>query len=347
MARFKVFINEPADGSEKAFEVLSELGCEVVLGRPVTQADKGYTEDEMVDLVGDVDVLMGSSREGYTRRIMEAAPKLRAIAKFGRGIDKIDIAAATQLGILVANTPVNDLAVAESTVTFILGLAKKLKTSDTAVRRGFWRQEGFGALRHMLVNEKTVGIIGLGRIGSKVALLLQPWGVKIVAYDPYVPSSRAVSLDVKIVDLNTLLRESDFVTIHAVATPETNRMIGEKEIRLMKQTAFIVNTARGSLVDEQALAEALKQDRIAGAALDVFDPEPPTQDNPLLSPDLEERIWLSPHAASNTPETREQMAAAWLDNCVRALSGAVPEFIVNPEAIPRWRERVSRLGSLA
>jgi len=185
-----------------------------------------------------------------------------------------------------------------------------------------------------------VGIVGLGRIGSRVAQLLRPFEVKLLAFDPYVPTEKAKALEVELTALETLLKESDFVTLHAVETPETKGLIGEAQLRMMKPTAYLVNTSRGGLIDEGALAKSLREEWIAGAALDVFTPEIPQPDNPLLGKDIYFKTLYSPHAAALNPEVMWQMPIVQMENCLSALRGEVPEFVVNPEVIPRWRERV-------
>jgi len=340
--KWKVFVAEVAEPFEPFMESLSAAGCDVRLGRSMMDGTP-YSEHEMVELVEDADALMGGSRETYTRRILESAPKLRILSKFGTGLERIDLNAATELGVLVANTPVNSLGVAETAVAYILALAKKLKARDRGVAAGTWRSVGYEQMTGMLLKDKVVGIIGFGRAGAAVARLLQPWDVKLLAYDPWRSPERGVPFDVKLTTLDRLLRESDFVTIHAAATPETNKMIGEAQFRVMKETAYIINTARGMLIDEQALVSALRKGLIAGAALDVFDPEPPEPDNPLFT-EFPDRVWLAPHAAAYSPEIRGMMLSTWVDNCLKALKSEIPQYTVNRDAVPKWQKRISDLS---
>ncbi|MBI3077679.1 MAG: phosphoglycerate dehydrogenase [Deltaproteobacteria bacterium] len=341
MAKWKVFWLEPRPQRPDIVERLEAAGCEVVLGRPFTEADKAFSEDELVELVRGMDALMVGTRERFTRRVMQAAPRLRTVAKHGIGVERIEVAAATDLGILVSNTPIpeNYLSVAEGTMARILALAKQLKLADRNARAGAWK-----SITNVFVKGKTIGIIGLGRVGQRVAELLQPWEVRLMAFDPYVPKERAEALHVQLVDLPTLRRESDFVTVHAVATAETRKLLGEAQFRQMKPTAYLVNTARGLLIDEAALVRALKEGWIAGCALDVFDPEPPAPDSPLLAEAHFFKTLYSPHAAGGTPEVAQAMPTAQLANTLAALRGQVPRFVVNPEVIPRWQERLKRLG---
>jgi len=334
--RWKVWLTGRDAGREDIVGALEAAGCEVTLGRLFTDTWH-YTEDELVEKVQGMDAVMISTGDGnITRRVIEAGRKLRVIAKRAIGVGDIDVSAATDLGILVTNAPLDlhYLSVAEFTVGMLLALAKNFKLADHNARLGLWR-----SVSSTLLQDKTVGIVGLGRIGSRVAELLRPFGVKLLAFDPYIPAEKAKALEVELTDLETLLKESDLVTLHAVETPETIGLIGESQLRMMKPTAYLVNTARGSLVNEEALAKGLREDWISGAALDVFKPEIPQPDNPLLGEDIYFKTLYAPHAASLTPEVMWQLPLVQLENCLSALRGEVPEFVVNPEAIPKWRSR--------
>jgi D-3-phosphoglycerate dehydrogenase / 2-oxoglutarate reductase len=337
---YKVLITEPWEGpvGDKVGDALKNAGCEIALGRPFSRASDEYSTAELKELVRDVDVLMVGSRELFSREVMLAAPRLLSIAKLGIGVERIDVRAATELGILVSNTPIpeNYLGVAEFAVAMILGLAKNLKSADRAARQGLWR-----STRSVFVKNKTVGIIGLGRVGSRVAQLLRPFEVRLLAYDPYVDPARAEQLNVALVELDTLLREADFVTLHAVVTEENREMLGTREFALMKPSAYLVNVARGALLDERALYQALKRGTIAGAALDVFEPEPPALSNPLLEEQIAPKTIFSPHAAGLTPELMQKMPLVQLDNCLKVIKAELPEYVVNPEVLPRWRSRLA------
>jgi len=334
---YRVFVTELRVGHEALRAALEQEGCAVTFGRPFEDPAGPYSEGELRALISDADaVMMMGSRDQITRSVMEGAPKLRTIAKTGIGVECIDIAAATALGILVSNTPIpeNYLSVAEGTLARILALAKNLKLADRNARMGRWR-----SITNTFLQGKIVGIVGLGRIGSRVAELLRPFQVRLVAHSPSVSPERARRFGVELVDLETLLRDSDFVTLHAVVTAETRGMIGEAELRLMKPTAYLVNTARGALLDERALARALREGWIAGAALDVFSSEPLTPDNSLLADELFDKTVLSPHSAAATPELKAKMPRVQLENCLRALRGEAPEYVANPDVLPRWRGR--------
>jgi len=334
--QWKVWFTGRDEGREDIVRALEAAGCEVTLGRLFTDPWH-YTEEELVEKVRDMDAIMISTGDGHiTRRVIEAGRKLKVIAKRAIGVGDIDVKAATDLGILVTNTPIElqYLSVAEFTVGMLLALANKLKLADRNARLGLWRSVSTTLLRN-----KTVGIVGLGRIGSRVAQLLRPFEVRLIAADPYVPAEKARALGVELTDLETLLKESDFVTLHAVETPGTRGLIGEAQLRMMKPSAYLVNTARGSLIDAGALARALKENWISGAALDVFEPEVPQPDNPLLSEDIYFKTLYSPHAAALNPEVTWQLPIVQMEDCLSALRGEVPKFVVNPEAIPKWRSR--------
>jgi D-3-phosphoglycerate dehydrogenase len=333
---FKVLITEPVGGEAGARmeAALRDAGCEIALGRPFTDAASVYAEDELKTMVRDMDALLVSSRELFTRAVMTAASRLVTIAKLGIGVERIDVRAATDLGILVSNTPIpeNYLAVAEYAVAFMLAMAKQLKPGDQQGRAGRWR-----SIVGTFMRGKTVGLVGLGRIGSRVASLLKPFEVRLIAFDPFVEPARAAEAGVELVRLDRLMAESDFVSLHAVVTAENRNLIGARELAMMKPTAYLINTARGALIDETALAEALNQGRLAGAALDVFEPEPPAPSSPLLSGQLAMRTLITPHVAGMSPELIAKMPMVQTENCIRALRGERPEYVVNPDVMARWR----------
>jgi len=240
--QWKVWLTGRDAEREDIVRTLEAAGCEVTLGRLFTDPWH-YTEDELVTKVQGMDAIMISTGDGnISRRVIEAGEKLKVIAKRAIGVGDIDVGAATESGILVTNTPVElqYLSVAEFTVGMLLAVANNLKLADHNARRGLWR-----SVSTTLFQDKTVGIVGLGRIGCRVAELIRPFRVRLLAFDPYVPAERAKALEVELTDLDTLLKESDFVTLHAVETPETIGLIGEPQLRMMKPTAYLVNTPGG------------------------------------------------------------------------------------------------------
>ena len=340
-ARWKVVWIEHRPNRRDLIQAMEEAGCEVVLGRPFTDAANEYSPDEIREMIADADALMVGTREHFPREVLAAGKRLGTVAKLGIGVERIDVPGATELGILVSNTPIaeNYLGVAEGTLARILALAKDLKVGDRNARARKWR-----SVTNVYLKGKTIGIVGFGRIGRRVAELFQPWDVRLLAFDPYLSEQEIRQEGVEPVSLEALLQRSDFVTLHSVATSQNRNLIGPEELALMKPTAYLVNTARGALVDEPALAAALGEGRIAGAALDVFEPEPPSADNPLLAEELFDKTVYSPHTASSTPELSEKMPAVMVENCLRALRGEAPEFVVNPEVIPAWRARLTAVA---
>jgi phosphoglycerate dehydrogenase-like enzyme len=296
-----------------------------------------YEKRELINLVGDSDVLFPAGREFIGGDILDSCANVQAVVKSSIGIENVDVEAATELGILCCNspTPENYMGVAEATVGLMVSLFKRLKFNEGFLRSGGWKEP---QNRGTLMIGKTIGIIGVGRIGRNVAKRLGPWDVKFLGYDPYVNQETVAPLGVKMVTLDELLRESDLVTIHVVLTKETRGMIRMPQLRLMKKTAYIVNTSRGPVFDEAELAQALNEGIIAGAALDVFEEEPLPMNNPLRAVDLT-RLTLTPHIIGNNPgslEAGQKMAA---QSILSVLDGKVPDTIVNPAAVERWKER--------
>jgi D-3-phosphoglycerate dehydrogenase len=268
---------------------------------------------------------------------MEAAASVRLVIVPFIGTDKIDVPAASRLGVLVANspTPENFIAVAEATIAVILMLQKRIKHNEAKLRRGEWAQRGD---RGEFLFGKTVGLVGLGRVGSHVARRLVNWDVRLIACDPYVLEERARSLGATLVDLPTLLAESDVVSLHASLTDETRLLIGEKALRAMKPGAILVNTARGEIADEEAVARALTEGWIAGAALDAFTREPLPAASPLRAVDPE-RLILTPHNVSHSEAGRRANLDLALQQILAVGRGESPAHCVNPETIPRGRTR--------
>jgi D-3-phosphoglycerate dehydrogenase len=317
---------------------LEAAGHEVVEGRSIEQfPGLKYSQAELIELIGDADAVLVSSRDPMTRPVIEACPRLRIIAKATIGVEVIDLEAASERGILVCNSPAleNLIGVAEGAIAQILALVKRVPINERLLRAGEWRaDERLGEL----LWGKTVGIVGLGRIGSNVARRLQTWDVRILAADPYVEPGHAVAVGARLVPLDELLAESEVVTIHVTLTRETRHLIDERRLRSMKPTAYLVNTSRGPVVDEAALARAIDEGRIAGAALDVFEEEPLRPGNPLLALDPD-RVMLTPHAIGANRVMRDTGTVMSVENMLRALRGELPGNIVNPEAIPAWKAR--------
>ncbi|MCC6779238.1 MAG: hypothetical protein IT537_21850 [Hyphomicrobiales bacterium] len=343
----RVLIFAPREEPPDTINALERLGCEVVVGNRDWQLPRTSYEDAVVEAARDAVALMGTSirHTPITRRIMQASQRLRVVAKYTVGVDDIDTEAATDLGIMVCHAPTesNCFGVAETTITFMLSLLKKVAERDADVRAGKWRTaENFayyvGSRASDGFRGQTIGLVGLGRIGTRVAQLLTPWRARIVAYDPYVPPAHFLTHGVTAVDYQTLLRESDVVSFHVVLNKETRYMFGENELALMKPNAIVLNTARGKVLDEKALARAIETGRIRGAAIDAFEEEPLPLESPLRK--LGDRVLLSPHSASYTEGGELRQGVDWATrSVVTALKGGIPDNVYNRDVIPRWKER--------
>jgi phosphoglycerate dehydrogenase-like enzyme len=306
-------------------DALRQAGFNLVYPQRAAQ----LTEDELMAALAGIKASVAGS-EPYTRRVLTAHPGLRVIARAGVGYDAVDVAAATDLGIVVATTPgTNQDAVAEHTFAMILALAKNLIPHHAGTRAGRWPRQANLPLRG-----RTLGIAGLGRIGKAVALRGQCFGMPLLAYEPYPDQAFVRAHKITLVPLDRLVAESDFLTLHVPLTAESRHLINQRTLDLMKPTAFLINTARGALVDEAALNEALRARRIAGAGLDVFELEPPTG-NPLLELD---NVVLTPHTGGVDLQSLEDMALAAAQAIVKLSRGEWPaEQVVNPEVRAKFR----------
>jgi D-3-phosphoglycerate dehydrogenase len=318
MSKPKILIFAPREEPPETVNALEGMGCELVFGDLAWQLPRTTHEDAVVEAARDAVALMGTSMRHtpISRRIMQASQRLRIVAKYTVGVDDVDTEAATELGIMVCHAPTesNCFGVAETTIAFMLSLLKKVAERDADVRAGKWRTaDNFAYYVGSRASDgfpgQTVGLVGLGRIGTRVAQLLAPWRARIIAYDPYVPPAHFLTHGVTSVDYQTLLRESDVVSFHVVLTPETRYMFGEAELKLMKPNAIVLNTARGKVVDEKALARAIDEGRIRGAAIDAFEEEPLPADSLLRK--LGDRVLLSPHSAVSSGRAWPGPRARW------------------------------------
>jgi D-3-phosphoglycerate dehydrogenase len=269
----------------------------------------------------------------FTREIIEAAHSLKVIGRHGVGVDTIDVKAATEKGIVVVNTQnANAISVAEHTLTAIGALAKQMVVYNREIRNGGW--EIRNSYRAIDLDGKTLGLMGIGRIGSLVARkAAAAFNMRVIAFDPYVTPEKAREIEVDLVtESDDIFRQADVVSLHTPLTPETRGFVNAARLGLMKPTALLVNFSRGEVVDERALYAALKTGVIAGAALDVYDPEPPLADNPLFTLD---NVLLSPHSAALTQECAIRMATGAAEGVVEVLSGKRPQFVVNPDVYKR------------
>jgi D-3-phosphoglycerate dehydrogenase / 2-oxoglutarate reductase len=311
--RWVVFVPEPFP--EEALGVLDER-FEVRLGRD----GNAYSEIELAGLIADVDGLAIYSRDQVSATVLEAAKQLRVIAKGGsKPTSNVDIAAAERRGVKVIWTPgANAVSVAEMTLALMLSGVKRLPELAEHARRGAWRS--FDLLGRELAG-LTLGLVGFGAIGKEVAKRYRAFGGTVLAYDPYFDHAVAERVGVRRVELDTLLRQSDIVSLHCEMNPQTRRLINPGTLAQMKDGALLINTARGGLVDQEALITALNGGRLAGAALDVFSEEPPLTNDPALS---HPRVFPTPHVAAFTHESIYRESAWALEDAGRVLLGLKP-----------------------
>ena len=283
----------------------------------------GTDRPALLAALADANAVLIRSATKMDAEAIAAGGSLKVIARAGVGLDNVDIKAATEAGVMVVNAPTSNIvSAAELTIGHILSLARHIPAAHASLAAGEWKRSKFTGTE---LYEKTIGIIGLGRIGALIAARLQAFEVEIVAYDPYVTPARAQQLGVRLVELDELLATADFVTIHMPKTPETTGMIGTAQLRAMKRTAYIINVARGGLVDEAALHEALTSGEIAGAGLDVFVEEPP-KGSPLLSLP---NVVVTPHLGASTAEAQEKAGIAVARSVKLALEGDLVPDAVN------------------
>jgi D-3-phosphoglycerate dehydrogenase len=283
----------------------------------------GADRDELLPAIVDVDAILVRSATKVDAEALTTARRLQVVARAGVGLDNVDVKAATQHGVMVVNAPTSNIvSAAELAVTLMLAAARHVAPANAALRNGEWKRSKYTGIE---LYEKTVGIVGLGRIGVLVAQRLSAFGMKVIAYDPYVQAGRAAQMGVRLVSLDELLAESDFVSVHLPKTPETVGLIGEDELAKVKPNLVLVNAARGGIVEEQALYNALKEGRIAAAGLDVFSKEPCT-DSPLFE---FENVVATPHLGASTDEAQEKAGIAVARSVRLALSGELVPDAVN------------------
>lgn len=306
--------------------VLSGAGFEFVYPKKAAQMNEPDLFEQMAGISAS---LAGS--EPYTRAVFTAFPRLKIVARVGVGYDAVDVQAATDHGVVVTTAPgTNQDAVSEHCFTLILALAKNLLHQHPLIRDGFWPRQANLPLRG-----KTLGLVGLGRIGKSMTTRAQAFGMKVIAYDPFPDVAFAEKSGVRLMPLDDLLGTADYVSLHLPATPQTRHLINAERLKLMKPTAFLINTARGAVVDEPALYEVLRDKKIAGAGLDVFDEEPPLPTNPLLKLD---NVVMTAHTAGVDLQSRDDMARKAAE-CIAAVSrGEWPtECVVNPEVKAKFK----------
>ncbi len=321
---------------------LQRRGHEIVHGPTnLPEEIKTYSAAEREAFIDGADIAVFSGRHNCTREVMQGATRLRGICYPAIGVETLDLKAANELGLIVGHGAVrgNVIGMAESTLMLMLMLLYDVETNIRLMGSGKWRRPGHHS--HQM-DGKTIGLIGFGRIAREVAHRLTPFGVRIITYSPRA-KPESLPAGVTKVALDELLQESDVVSILTGLTPETLNMIDAAKLALMKPSAYLVNTGRGSIIDEVALHEALRDRRIAGAAIDTFAIEPLPADSSLRSLD---NVIMTPHCVGHTTDGWEEFKVAMIENIERILAGELPIHCKNPEAEQAWRERLCRLGAV-
>jgi D-3-phosphoglycerate dehydrogenase len=315
----RVLVCDPI--AEDGIAVLQQFGAQV-------DVRTGLSPEELEKAVDKYDALVVRSETKITRQVIAAASKLQVVGRAGIGVDNIDLEAATEKGVVVVNAPTgNIISAAEHAIALMMSLARHIPDASASLKDGRWDRKRFMGLE---VRGKTLGILGLGQVGSEVARRARGLEMRVIAHDPFVPEERARGLGIELVPLEQLLGESDFLTVHTTLSESTRHLIGEAELRQMKPTAHLINTARGGIVDEEALEAALTEDRLAGAALDVFKTEPLTS-HPLFG---NERVVVTPHLGASTAEAQERVSQDVAEQIILVLKGEPAQYAVNAPLIP-------------
>ncbi len=310
----KVLVSDPVD--QAGLDILSQ----------VAQVDvkTKLSPEELVKIIPEYDALMIRSGTKVTKEVIEAGQQLKIIGRAGVGVDNVDVPMATRRGIVVVNSPEgNTIAAAEHAIAMMLSLSRHIPSADKSVKANEWNRKAFTGVE---VYKKTLGVMGLGKIGSHVATVGRALGMKLLAYDPFISTERADQLGCRLVDMDLLMREADYITLHLPKTPETANLINETTLATMKPTARIINCARGGIIDEVALAAALSEGKIAGAALDVYAQEP-LAESPLR--DLDRAIVLTPHLGASTEEAQVNVAIDVAEQIRDVLLGLPARSAVN------------------
>ncbi|MGI5818957.1 MAG: phosphoglycerate dehydrogenase [Armatimonadota bacterium] len=310
-------------------DAIADEGVELLRDRAEVLIATGWERDRLLAEIAEADAVIVRSATELDAELIDAAARLRVIARAGVGVDNIDLDAATRRGIAVVNTPTgNTIAAAEHTMAMMLALARRIPSADAALKDGRWEKK-LATGRQLY--RRTLGIVGLGKIGQEVARRARAFQMTVLAHDPFVPSDRARELGVEPVELAELLAKSDVVSLHAALTDQTHHMIGEEQLLLMKPGALLINCARGSLIDECALVEALTEGRLGGAALDVFEREPQPRCELVGLPS----VVATPHVAASTEEAQALVAREAAEQVLEVLAGGRPRWPVNVPALTR------------
>lgn len=323
---------------------IDQAGIDILSQVAQVDVKTGLPPEELIKIVPEYDAWMIRSGTRVTSEMIEVADQLKIIGRAGVGVDNVDVVAATRKGVVVVNSPEgNTIAAAEHALAMMLSLSRHIAEANQSLKSGKWDRKRFIGVE---VYKKTLGIVGLGKIGSHVAAAAKAMGMKLLAYDPYISQERADQLGCRLVELDMLLRESDYITLHMPKTKETYHLIDAKAFDIMKPTARIVNCARGGIIDEAALVEALKQDKIAAAALDVYENEPLEAESALR--ELGQKIILTPHLGASTEEAQVNVAVDVAEQIRDVLLGLPARSAVNiPGLYPDALEQLKPYLQLA
>ncbi len=308
-------------------DAISTKGLELLREHAEVDYKPEIKPDELVAEIGAYDGLVVRSRSKVNAEVIEAGANLKVIGRAGVGVDNIDLDKATEKGIVVLNAPHgNTISAAELTIALMTSLARNIPAANHSIKSGEWKRSEYTGVE---LNTKVLGVIGVGRIGSEVARRARAMGMTTIGYDPYIPAEKAEKIGIKMVAFEDLLKESDFITLHLPLNPQTHYLIGEKELTMLKPDARIVNCARGGLIDEDALCAALQEGRVAGAALDVFEQEPPGSCRLL---ELDNFI-ATPHLGASTREAQTNVALQVSEQVIKSLKGEPIVSAVNMPAL--------------
>jgi D-3-phosphoglycerate dehydrogenase len=313
---FKVLVSDPI-AREGIARLQSQNGFQV-------EVKTGLSKDDLVRIIPDFDGLVVRSETKVTAEVLKTAQRLKVVARAGVGIDNVDVDTATERGVIVVNTPGgNTIAAAELAFTLMLAIARKLGQANNSLKNGKWDRKQYVGIELM---GKTLGIVGLGRIGTEIAKRAIAFGMRPISFDPFVQSSYAEKFGIEMVSLEDIYMQADFITVHTPMTPETHHMIGREAFEMMKTGVRIINAARGGIIDEEALLEALQSGKVAAAGLDVFEQEPPPPDYPLLK---HENVIVTPHLGASSEEAQVKVAVDAAESVIAALNGELVPNAVN------------------
>lgn len=315
---FKVLVSDP----------LAKEGVAILKEFAEVDEITDLSEDELVKIIGKYDALIVRSGTQVTAKIIDAADKMKYIGRAGVGVDNIDVDAATKKGIIVSNAPEgNTLAATEHTIAMMMALARNIPQANASLKSGEWKRSKFMGNE---MNGKTLGVVGFGRIGREVAKRAQALAMTVIAYDPFIPDEVGAAMGVEMMTVEELFKKADVITVHTPLIPSTTHLINKESIAIMKDGVRLINCARGGIIDEAALYDAIVSGKVAGAALDVYETEPPA-DSPLLKLD---KVIVTPHLGASTVEAQKNVAISVAHQCHDVLNGGDARSAVNAPLVP-------------